>query len=90
MSGKGAFFLCSGLCAAMPCTAALPSGSEFIADWAAWLRDEDPVEIEMLCQRTHTGRPMGSAEFLTHLESILGQAVTPGKRGRKAKKAVDE
>lgn len=68
----------------------LPAGSEFIADWATWLRDEYPVEIEMLRQRTHTGRPMGSPEFLTHMESILGRAVTPGKRGRKAKIVVDE
>jgi len=73
-----------------PLRAALPADSAFIADWAAWLRGEDPVAIEMLRQRTHTGRPMGAPAFLTHLESMLGRAVTPGKRGRKANKTVDK
>ena len=73
-----------------PLLAALPAESEFIGDWAAWLHDEDPIEIAMLRQRTHTGRPMGSPEFHTYLESLLARAVTPRKRGRKAKRQVDE
>lgn len=72
-----------------PLLAPLPTRPESITDWADWLREENPAESAILRQRMHTGRPMGSTEFLTHLESLLGRSVTPGKRGRKAKKRAD-
>ena len=56
-----------------------------LADWAAWLAEEDAVTTTRVRQRTHTGRPLGSPEFLTHLEALLERPVTPNKRGPKAK-----
>jgi len=73
-----------------PLLAALPPEAAFIPDWAAWLCDEDAVTSDLLRQRTHTSRPLGSPEFLTHLATSLGRAVTPGKRGPKAKRKTDE
>jgi len=44
----------------------------------------------MVRRRSHTGRPLGAPEFLTHLEAILGRTITPGKRGLKTKRKVAE
>jgi len=55
-----------------------------IGDWAAWLdEDQDAREIEALRKHTRTGRPLGDNDFLTALETRLGQPVRPHKRGPK-------
>ena len=73
-----------------PLLAQLPLEADFIPDWAVRLAVEDAVITEMVRRRTHTGRPVGSPEFLTHLETILGRAVAAGKRGPKTKRTVAE
>lgn len=59
-------------------------------DWAAWLADDDAGMVETLRRLTQTGRPLGSAEFLTGLETRLGRPVTPGKRGPKPAAKADQ
>ena len=54
-----------------------------VADWSAWLADEDVVSSDRIRKQTHVGRPCGSADFLDRLESVLGLKVRPGRRGRK-------
>ena len=57
-----------------------------IEDWKAWLSEaEDEEAIARIRQQTHTGRPCGSARFLTHLENMLQRVLRPRKRGRKSK-----
>ena len=56
-----------------------------IPDWAAWLRDEVPVEaMTFLRARTHTGRPCGDEAFLRRIGMQVGRDVVPGKPGPKS------
>lgn len=53
------------------------------AEWAAWLRGpDDEHAVKMLRQSTRTGRPCGSARFISSLESDLGRRLRPMPRGR--------
>jgi len=45
-------------------------------------REEDDNIIESIRYHTHTGRPLGSDEFLDKIEDHLGYPVTRPKRGR--------
>jgi hypothetical protein len=42
------------------------------------------VEIAAIRESTHTGRPLGSSEFVTALEKSLGRPLAPQKGGRQA------
>jgi len=47
-------------------------------------------ELRAIRQCTHTGRPLGTAEFVESLEQTLRRRLAPQKGGRRAKAAVDD
>jgi len=53
-------------------------------DWARWLcQGEQRIEeAQAIREATHTGRPLGSAEFVRGLEERWERKLTPGKAGR--------
>ena len=57
-----------------------------IADWKALL-ESALSEEELKDQRGHsrTGRPLGDETFMERLESAVGRALKPQKRGPKTK-----
>jgi putative transposase len=56
-------------------------------DWQAYLRLECPEEtIERIHRHGQTGRPLGSKEFVTDLEQIVGRTLQRQKPGPKPKK----
>jgi putative transposase len=56
------------------------------AEWLEYLdAGESPSEAMALRQFTHTGRPLGSPEFLAQLEQSTLRLLTPSKRGRPPK-----
>lgn len=64
----------------------LVSGDEslrdLVRDWKVYLRSpEDPIERETIEQETRVNRPLGSEEFIQHLESRFGRSLTRGKPG---------
>ena len=63
-----------------------PSG--VVDDWAQWLRTEYDDDVARIRTTTRTGRPCGGKQFLAQLESLLGRAMHPNKRGRKPKPAA--
>jgi putative transposase len=73
-----------------PLLTRLPSATAAVPDWAAWLAVDDLATLDSLRRSTHTGRPVGSPEFLAHLEARLGRPVLPGKRGPKPKSKEHE
>ena len=54
------------------------------ADWRGWLKMEDAQQTERLRQQTRTGRPCGSARFLSETEALTLRILQPLKRGRKS------
>jgi putative transposase len=57
-----------------------------VPDWDAYLaEDASDAQIAALRQDERTGRPLGSPAFVRALESLVGRALTPQKRGPKAK-----
>jgi hypothetical protein len=48
----------------------------------------DEAELVAIRKATFTGRPVGSAEFVRHLEGVLGRPLTPRKGGRPSKTAA--
>jgi putative transposase len=62
-----------------------------IKNWAEYLADGLTEEQEFaLRMATYTGRPYGSADFITRLEAQTGRLLTPRKRGRKPKEVTEE
>ena len=70
-----------------------------VAEWGAWWSAErwretleygvrDAAFLERLREATRRGRPLGSAEFVEHLERSLGRRLQPQKRGPKPRKTV--
>jgi putative transposase len=56
------------------------------AEWREYLRDgESQVEIRALRQYTHTGRPLGSPEFVATLEESTARPLAARKGGRPKK-----
>jgi len=61
-----------------------PAGA--VANWTEWLAGEEAVSGDHSPpDQTHTGRPCGSAAFVTGLEQVMNRALHLGKRGRKAR-----
>ena len=56
-----------------------------IPDWSEWLKTEEQQHSDAIRQRSHTGRPCGSENFLEQLEGLLNRVVRPQKAGRKRK-----
>jgi putative transposase len=58
--------------------------------WQQYLRvGEMESELAAIRQCTHTGRPLGSAEFVQDLEASMNRRLAPQKGGRPAKTASD-
>jgi putative transposase len=56
------------------------------AEWREYLRDgESQVEIRALRQYTHTGRPLGSPQFVATLEESTARPLAARKGGRPKK-----
>ncbi len=67
----------------------VPLTPDHIADWSAWLRDEDDkVILARLRRNTSTGGSAGNDGFIDRLEAMLGHVLMPkkGERPRKQKK----
>jgi putative transposase len=60
------------------------------AEWREFLAArESPSEVRSLRQCTHTGRPLGTAEFVAGLEQKTLRPLAPRKGGRPKKPASD-
>ena len=58
--------------------------------WREFLEaSEAQRDIAALRANTHTGRPLGSPEFLESLERILSRTLAPGKGGRPRKQKAE-
>ena len=54
------------------------------AQWAAFLAEaESPIEISELRRSTHTGRPLGTPEFVQQLETSMLRPLAARKAGRR-------
>jgi putative transposase len=54
-----------------------------IPNWSEWLNvDSGDAENDIIRRHTHTGRPLGSEEFLTRVGNQIGRDLLPKKRGR--------
>ena len=54
-----------------------------VSEWQSFLAEaESPVALDRLRQFTHTGRPLGTAEFVTELEASMFRPLAARKRGR--------
>ena len=61
-----------------------------VAEWREYLgAGESETEVMALRQYTHTGRPLGSAEFVAALEHTTLRPLVPRKPGRPKKLAAD-
>jgi putative transposase len=59
-------------------------------EWCRFLADgESDSQVGALRHCTHTGRPLGSAEFVAQLEQAMMRPLTPRKGGRPKKPASD-
>ncbi|MEK7287586.1 MAG: hypothetical protein AAB091_03370 [Elusimicrobiota bacterium] len=59
--------------------------SEEIADWAAYLADEDDKnDLDMFDKHSRTGRALGDDQFITKLEILTGRMLKKGKPGPRA------
>jgi len=59
--------------------------------WSEYLRAGETEEETMAMQQcTHTGRPLGSKEFVRGLEQKTERLLAPRKGGRPAKQRADE
>jgi putative transposase len=58
-----------------------------VANWTDWLLTDDVRELDMIRQRTRTGRPCGDSDFVARLEGLIGRALTRKKPGPKPKTA---
>jgi putative transposase len=54
-------------------------------DWAAYLSAECDEDTEVIKLHTRTGRPLGSTDFVEHLEAVTGKVLAPRRPGRKEK-----
>ena len=60
------------------------------SSWRQYLREKDAEEeAAAIRECTHTGRPLGAAEFVQAMETATQRCLTPLKRGRR-KKMKDE
>jgi putative transposase len=61
-----------------------------VAGWREYIASgEEEEETAEIRRSTHTGRPMGTPEFVQSLERALRRPLTPGRGGRPAKQKMD-
>jgi hypothetical protein len=56
--------------------------------WSEY-RAESPTDLSALRQYTHTGRPLGTTEFVAALEQTTSRPLAPRKGGRPKKPETD-
>ena len=62
-----------------------------VSSWKAFLADgATEPEMAAIRQSTHTGRPLGTEEFVNGLEEATKRALAPRKGGRPAKLTTEE
>jgi hypothetical protein len=60
------------------------------SEWRNYLpAGESESRLAVIRQRTHTGRPLGSAEFIHSMEKIAQRRLAPQKRGPREKIVID-
>ena len=60
------------------------------SEWRNYLAaGESESRLAVIRQRTHTGRPLGSAEFIHSMEKIAQRRLAPLKRGPREKVVID-
>jgi putative transposase len=58
--------------------------------WRGFIADaESAAEVSRLRHSTHTGRPLGSPEFVAGLEELTSRALVPRNGGRPKKPSAD-
>ena len=55
-----------------------------ITDWKSFLTDPDD-QLEILREKTRTGRPCGNDSFMDELESLTNRTLRPQKPGPRKK-----
>src|SRR5215813_4221126 len=61
-----------------------------VASWRDFLSaGETESELAAIRQCTHTGRPLGTKEFVKELEEMTRRQLAPRKGGRRAKLVTD-
>jgi putative transposase len=58
-------------------------------EWIKFLAAESPAEVSELRRSTHTGRPLGTPEFIAALEKSTLRRLAPRKAGRRRKFPLD-
>jgi|SRR5271165_1597687 len=60
------------------------------SEWGRFLADaESAADVSALRHSTHTGRPLGSPDFVAALEELTSRPLAPRKGGRPKKPAAD-
>ena len=60
------------------------------AEWGQYLQQaESAADLTALRRATHTGRPLGTSEFVAQLEKLTARPLAPQKGGRPKKAAHD-
>jgi putative transposase len=55
-----------------------------IPNWSTYLGQNDsPEDVKKFVQHEHTGRPLGSEDFVKRLEVLTGRVLAPKQKGRK-------
>ena len=61
-----------------------------VSQWRMFLEvQETEAELAAIRQSTHTGRPLGSAEFIKKLEESTRRSLAPRRGGRPSKPTLD-
>ena len=61
-----------------------------VAEWRSFLAEaESAAALEVLRQFTHTGRPLGTPEFVTELEAATLRPLAARRRGRPNRAVTD-
>jgi putative transposase len=61
-----------------------------VENWSVWLAGADADPEQTIRERTYSGRPCGSEDFVRGMEAISGRSLAPGKRGRKPRGGSEE
>jgi putative transposase len=60
-------------------------------EWLAYVADGSPeIEARQIRSNTHTGRPLGTDEFVRELEAMLERRLPPAPGGRPSKQRRDD